>query len=143
MWFNRDMANNEGIRTVNAIDIQVGDVINRKFYRKGTHGVVTNVTRMGDFVKIEFDNFDGDLLCSTPDHVFELYYRPETETDSKTVAELNVGDHIVIIDETVTVSRIKHDWLNGRTLVSFRYTNHETSESWLLFKPTDVVRRGY
>lgn len=58
---------------VMAANIKVGDIINRGFYFNGKPEEVTNITRMGEFVKIEFDNFDGDLLCSTERHVFNRY----------------------------------------------------------------------
>lgn len=69
--------------------------------------------------------------------------------ESKTVADLNVGDHIVIIDETAKVIVIIPNYLKGLTFVMFEYVNVPKPNgignrcSWLFFKPTEVVKRGY
>lgn len=69
--------------------------------------------------------------------------------DTKTVADLKVGDHIVIIDETAKVIAIRPKYLKGLTYVMFEYVaipkpnGYGNACSWLLFKPSEVVKRGY
>ena len=72
------------------------------------------------------------------------------ENNTKSVAELNVGDHIIIIDEAVRVFNIRHNYLNGRTFVAFEYVEHMIESgintscmSWLLFKPEEIVTRAF